>query len=199
VSEYIEVDLSADNLKEKNAELHKKLSIKKTGSAEKSALLGLGVSARCVFSADPAAGIWKDPGQNPRRVSDGVISKLKYIPLAKKYLADITEAVDGFRDLNYGFMSNFDDFGEKGLSSYIAIVHLDGNRMGKRIENLGRDFNFLVTIENTWSFYALFRNPVNQPQKMRWSLPWRNYLSRWRTMKVFTSFSKSTTLLAIDW
>ena len=142
VSEYMEVDLSADNLKEKNAELHKKLSIKKAAVQKQSALLGLGVSARCVFSADPAAGIWKDPGQNPRRVSDGVISKLKYIPLAKKYLADITEAVDGFRDLNYGFMSNFDDFGEKGVSSYIAIVHLDGNRMGKRIENLGRDFNF---------------------------------------------------------
>lgn len=142
VSEYMEVDLSADNLKEKNAELHKKLSIKKAAVQKQSALLGLGVSARCVFSADPAAGIWKDPGQNPRRVSDGVISKLKYIPLAKKYLADITEAVDGFRDLNYGFMSNFDDFGEKGVSSYIAIVHLDGNKMGKRIENLGRDFNF---------------------------------------------------------
>jgi hypothetical protein len=142
ISHSIEVDLNADNLKEKNAELHEKLGIKKTSLATQSSLAGLGVSARCVFSADPAGGIWKDPGKNAIRVSDRVIAKLRYRKLAETYLAEITEALVGFSDLNYGFISNFDDFGEKGVSSYIAIVHLDGNRIGKRIENLGEGFNF---------------------------------------------------------
>lgn len=141
-SDFLEVDLHKDNLRLKNAELHQKLSKKKSAQETHSSLPGLGVSARCVFSGSPASGIWEDPGRNSRRVSDGVIAKLQYLPLAKTYLDKITQAVVGFDDQKYGFISNFDDFGEKGVSSYLAIVHLDGNRMGKRIEALGSELSF---------------------------------------------------------
>lgn len=142
VSEYMEIDLDSDNLKERNSELHRSLSKKKTSLQPQGSLLGLGISARCVFSAEPAAGIWDDPGHNPLRVSDQVISKLKYVRVAESYLADIKNHVEGFTELKLGFISNFDDFGEKGVSSYIAIVHCDGNRMGKRLEELGSTLNF---------------------------------------------------------
>jgi len=141
-SDFLEVDLHTDNLRLKNAELHQKLSEKKSAQETHSSLPGLGVSARCVFSGGPASGIWQDPGRNPRRVSDGVTAKLQKLPLAKTYLEKITKAVEGFDAQKCGFVSNFDDFGEKGVSSYLAIVHLDGNRMGKRIEALGSRLSF---------------------------------------------------------
>ncbi|MFN3335544.1 MAG: hypothetical protein ACK47M_23860, partial [Caldilinea sp.] len=34
------------------------------------------------------------------------------------------------------FIRNFDDLGSKGESSYMAVVHIDGNGMGKRVEAL---------------------------------------------------------------
>ena len=50
---------------------------------------------------------------------------------------EANERLKGLLDLkNYDVPLDFDDFGRtKGESSYIAIVHTDGNRMGERIIN----------------------------------------------------------------
>lgn len=138
--DYLPVSLVAHNIKEKFSDLRKKLSIKKAQTTPSPSMMGLGVTARCVFSGKPAAGIWKDPGKRSILVSTEVIQKLRHYSLGNKFLKQLLHGLNSSEF--YEFITNFDDFGDKGTSSYIAIVHADGNRMGERIQALGEDLSF---------------------------------------------------------
>lgn len=129
-----------DNFKDKYSELRKTININKAEQAPPPLIMGLGVSARCSFSGKPAAMVWKDPGGNPQLISREVAAKLAQFSQGKHYLNQLTEGIQKAK--NYEFISNFDDFGDKGISSYIAIVHADGNRMGERIKALGESLSF---------------------------------------------------------
>lgn len=101
-----------------------------------SPLMGLGVTAACTFSAAPAVG--RD--QNGRYISAEVRAKQR-IGIADgagnqrlmEYLGDILEE-------NFGFVYDFEQFGEREDFSYLAVVHTDGNRMGARIKNYVKRF-----------------------------------------------------------
>lgn len=138
--EQTSIQLKKDNFKEKLSFLRKDLNIKKAASVPLPSIMGLGVSARCAFSGRPAAGIWKDPGGSPRLVSQEIIAKLNHFNQGKIFLNQLTEHIHEIE--GYDFVTNSDDFGDKGTSSYIAIVHADGNRMGERIKKLGDVFSF---------------------------------------------------------
>lgn len=93
-------------------------------------LLGLGVTAACAFTDAPAVGRDK----NDRYISTEVATKQRAGapdgPGSERlldYLADV-------RRFNFDFVYDFDQFGAKGESSYMAVVHTDGNRMGERIQ-----------------------------------------------------------------
>lgn len=100
-------------------------------------LLGLSVTAECAFTGLPAV---EDPKKDPndkdpnaRRVLVSAEAFIKQdeetVKAANKRLKDLLP-IDGF---NYPL--DFDDLGgERGKSSFIAIVHADGNSMGSRLQ-----------------------------------------------------------------
>jgi len=94
-------------------------------------LPGLGVTAACVFTGAPAV-----VSRYDRLVSEEVRAKLDAESDGNLRLHQLAQQVRG---MDLGFLRNFDQIGEKGESSYLALVHTDGNEMGKRFEDLGSD------------------------------------------------------------
>jgi hypothetical protein len=93
-------------------------------------LLGLGVTAMCGYTGMPAVA----EDEDGRLISAEIQAKIAVIDDAEKRLrADVK---DQLRDAKLWFIRNFDDLGTKGESSYMAVVHIDGNGMGKRVEAL---------------------------------------------------------------
>lgn len=90
-------------------------------------LLGLAVTADCEFTGLPAI---KRGGKDNQRISAEIAAKLAAVPMANERLKEEIGGDDYARD--------FDDFGMKGESSYIAVIHADGNGMGQRFENLAK-------------------------------------------------------------
>jgi len=100
-------------------------------------ILGLGVTAACAFTGLPAIG--KD--EDERLISAEVQAKIEAETAAH---AKLMELVDWG---GYDVPKDFDDFGRtRGESGYIAVIHTDGNGMGKRIRRL-RD-RFPTTQQN---------------------------------------------------
>lgn len=89
--------------------------------------LGLGVTAACVYTGLPAVDYEE---YEERLISAEVKAKIDAAEKAHKRL----EKLLGLKD--YKIPKDFEDFGRtRGESSYIAIVHTDGNQMGERIKN----------------------------------------------------------------
>ncbi|MCX8118670.1 MAG: hypothetical protein N3G78_12160, partial [Desulfobacterota bacterium] len=94
-------------------------------------LLGLGVTADCQYTDLPAV----DKNQNGKRVSAEVKAKEAAFEAAHKRLTEKL-TLNG-----YEIPKDFDDFGRtKGESSYIAVVHTDGNGMGRRIAAIANTY-----------------------------------------------------------
>lgn len=90
-------------------------------------MLGLGVTADCEFTGLPAIGLGS---QERQRISAEIAAKLRAVPQSderlKKEIGD------------FEYVSDFNDFGTKGESSYIAVIHADGNGMGRRFQAVAR-------------------------------------------------------------
>jgi hypothetical protein len=88
------------------------------------------VTAACKFTGAPAVAI-DDEG---RLISAEVQKKLGAQEKAEarlhRYLRDAQRA-------GVEFLRDFDEMGAKGESSYLAVIHTDGNSMGERIKRLG--------------------------------------------------------------
>lgn len=117
------------------------LAAKKQRQSPSAPLLGLGVTAECQSTRLVAVDItnpstYGTPKDDQRPISREIGEKLKAVDDANKQLrqtifADLLEEYDIPRD--------FDDFSRsKGDVSYIAVVHADGNNMGKRFQALGK-------------------------------------------------------------
>ncbi|MCX7681337.1 MAG: hypothetical protein N2508_05135 [Anaerolineae bacterium] len=97
---------------------------KKNDSVVSTPLLGLSVTADCQYTGLPAV----DKNRDNKRVSAEVRAKEAAFEAAHKRLTE-TLPLDG-----YEIPKDFDDFGlTKGESSYIAVIHTDGNGMGRRV------------------------------------------------------------------
>jgi hypothetical protein len=70
-------------------------------------------------------------------ISKEVADKLRAEPDGKERLHAILKQV---RQNDLQFVYDFDQFGEKGESSYIAVVHADVTGMGKRFEALAQEY-----------------------------------------------------------
>jgi len=102
-----------------------KVNCKKRDRAVSAPLLGLSVTADCQYTSLPAVGKNKDG----RRVSAEVRAKEAAFDAAHERLT-CSLSLNG-----YEIPKDFDDFGRaKGESSYIAVIHTDGNGMSKRVE-----------------------------------------------------------------
>lgn len=128
-----------DSLADVRCEAFKALDRKKRDRRQSSPLLGLSVTADCQFTGLPATAVHTETGllATPaqvktlvtRRVSAEVNAKGDAFERAQKRLRELSGR-------EYSYVQDFDDFGDKGESSYIAVVHTDGNGMGRRIEAL---------------------------------------------------------------
>jgi hypothetical protein len=126
-------DWSRDDLNLQIGEaLSKDIRQKKQAGLMTGEMLGLSVTADCEFTGLPAVTLYKpkpdEPDEREQRISAEIAAKLDNVSAADRRLSREIGGDDYVRD--------FDDFGDKGESSYIAVVHTDGNRMGKRFEAL---------------------------------------------------------------
>lgn len=119
-------------LAETHQSLRKKLAQRKLDRQFSTPLPGLGVTAACVYTGAPAVAL-NDEGQ---LISAEVQAKLSAEEDGKERLKGQLPEVAGH---GYDFVYDFNDFGVKGESSYIAVIHTDGNRMGERIQALGQE------------------------------------------------------------
>jgi len=125
-----EFDWDANNLTEIINKTMHDLNSKKFNRVYSTPLLGLGVTADCQYTGLPATNFEKK-GDVYIRVSSETKAKSKFFPDADKRLKEITELRE-----DYEFVREFDDFGTKNESSYISVIHTDGNAMGKRIQDI---------------------------------------------------------------
>lgn len=121
--------VGAQPLKNVHQKLRKELALRKLNRPPNVPLLGLSVTAACKFTGAPAVAV--DDG---RPISAEVCKKLDAVTDAeqrlKRHLQDVQLA--GFE-----FLRDFNEMGEKGESSYLAVIHTDGNSMGERIKRTG--------------------------------------------------------------
>lgn len=96
-------------------------------------LIGLGVTATCQSTGQPAVTIVAEGKETPRLISAEVAAKLKGEEKVNKKL------IGNLSDSGYEMISNFDELGSKDESSYLAVVHADGNGMGKLLEQIGAE------------------------------------------------------------
>lgn len=107
-----------------------KLALRKANRTTSSPILGLGVTAACVYSGLPSIDIDMDKEQN-RLISAQVKAKLDKVKQANERLKKLINFGD------YEPAMDFDDFGRtEDESSYIAVIHADGNGMGQRIQDI---------------------------------------------------------------
>jgi len=102
---------------------------------------GLSATGRSIEDVFPALANTHDSERlnrvnQQRPISKEVADKLQAEPEAKERLHDILVQA---RSTGYEFVYDFDQFGDKGTSSYIAVVHTDGNGMGKRFDQIAED------------------------------------------------------------
>ncbi len=130
----VEFDWDAVPLSAKLEALRGELARRKLNRPADASLLGLAVTAACDFSGLPA--VAADPLEG-HLISQVVACKLAAADRGKERLHAILPQV---RQAGFQFVYDFDKFGEKGESSYIAVVHTDGNGMGKRFKALAEQY-----------------------------------------------------------
>ena len=157
----------ANDLQAKISELiDEDIAQKKRSGVVSSPLLGLGVTADCNSTRLVAVGTSdeydapidvddnRDQGRYP--VSGEVAKKLSAVRDAKEQLKQIFSTLP--RQLKFPY--RFDHLGRsRGDSSYIAVVHADGNKMGDRFKKYGEQHK-----DNTRFIQAsrLLSHAVNQ-------------------------------------
>lgn len=143
------------------AQTFTQLAKQKQSRPHKEPLLGLSVTQMCRSTALPAVGftepIANDPGSVYPAAAE-ILAKLDVNQLATKRLTTKLKPPDGF-----SYPRDFDDIGrEKGEQSHIAIVHADGNGMGKKFLALNQAYtNNYNDAEYKQAIQELSRN-VNQ-------------------------------------
>jgi hypothetical protein len=114
------------------------LDAKKQTRIPSSPLLGLSVTTPCQSTQLPAIGMsdrFKDEDEASYPISREIEAKLRAISSANERLSKMfSEVIE-----DYQFPLRTDWMGRsEGESSYVAIIHADGNSMGKRFQDIGK-------------------------------------------------------------
>jgi len=133
-----------------NQLLREDLDIKKRSQPAPRGLLGLGVTADCQYTGLPAVAL--DRQDEFRRVSAEIQAKQAHFIHGDQRLNAICPLHP------YQYVMDFDDLGVKGESSYMAVVHADGNRMGQAFQDVGRG----LPARGYISAYGMLSERVNE-------------------------------------
>lgn len=107
----------------------RELAVQKARQKRIAGLLGLGVTAACVYTGLPA--VSQDPDEK-RLISAQVRHKLLAFAEANTQLRAVVPLPDG-----YEYAEDFNDFSLRaGEFSYLAVIHTDGNGMGNRVQHI---------------------------------------------------------------
>ncbi|HKQ08170.1 MAG TPA: hypothetical protein VJ464_23800 [Blastocatellia bacterium] len=141
VIECLPLDWENGSLVTKIDEGFKELARQKRSRSASAPLLGLGVSMMCQSTGLPVAGIAQPIPTDPTSfypASAEILAKLRATDKANKRLEEM------FADVltnSYEFPRELDELGRtSGDYSYIAVVHADGDGMGKRIQQIGSNY-----------------------------------------------------------
>lgn len=115
-----------DDYKEKIDELYKKLEEKKSKREINGGLIGFGIERKCQSTGMPASYLDKDKGDY---ISSEVKLKREY---AKKQEREFNELILK----GYTLEKEIGKLIKKEDKNYIAIVHIDGNSMGKKLKGI---------------------------------------------------------------
>lgn len=133
----VDFNWQEDALKEKVTEAFEKLGQKKRNRSRSRPLLGLGVTADCQYTGLPAVQLEQERDEPPRRVSAETAAKFNPDVLKPADQRLKAEAWSGPYEPAY----RADSFGrEVHESSYLAVVHIDGNGVGKRIQDIAEQY-----------------------------------------------------------
>lgn len=141
VAHYQDFEFGQGNFKDKlNYILEKELAKKKRERIASIPLLGLGVTATCQSTQLPAVDTSEEYSRRNEEdiylISRETKAKLKAVRHANERL--IKEFGEVFNEKIYDFPYRTDYLGRsEGDSSYVAIVHADGNGMGNRFQKCG--------------------------------------------------------------
>ena len=115
------------------------LDVKKRSRIPSAPLLGLGVTATCRSTQLVAVGMSeKFEDDEPYLISREIDAKLNVISKANSKLQEMFATSLG----SYKFPMRTDKMGRsEGDSSYVAVVHADGNNMGKRFQEFGKNLS----------------------------------------------------------
>ena len=126
-----------ESLSEKVTATFKKLAEEKRARTLSAPLLGLGVTVMCQSTGLPAVearAIGDDPA---RAASAEIMAKLGVVDEADQRLRRLLPPPDG-----YNYTDQLDYLGgTRGEHNFIAVVHADGNGMGRRIMEIGENPN----------------------------------------------------------
>jgi hypothetical protein len=126
-----EVDWDTQALSRAVLETMEQVRRKKQAPTASVPLLGLSVTADCQYTGLPAVG----RNQDGKRISAEVKAKEDAFELAHRRLTASLPLND------YEIPRDFDDFGRtRGESSYVAVIHTDGNGMGKRVAAIADNY-----------------------------------------------------------
>ena len=103
---------------------HLRQASRERPTAQSMPQLGLSVSAACPYTAWPVAGLEETEREPVSRV---VLSKRRATDAGNQRLRTLIG-----NDARFDFVRRFDDFGTPDESSYIALIHADGNGMSER-------------------------------------------------------------------
>ncbi|MBT9146895.1 MAG: hypothetical protein DDT32_00642 [Syntrophomonadaceae bacterium] len=145
-------------------ELHNSLSENKNKYFLNTVLSKHGITADCPLSGYSAEVFSRDPGAKDRYISSVSHAKLCAAVSADKKLTENYKELlkDEFR-----FTSQLDDLGQMSGDSYLAVVHIDGNNMAERFQQLQklsalRDLSFSVKEATENAFKNLLRYIIDE-------------------------------------
>ncbi|WP_293154613.1 MULTISPECIES: hypothetical protein [unclassified Microcoleus] len=142
------------------------LDSKKRSRIPSAPLLGLGVTATCRSTQLVAVGeSAKFEDDEPYLISREIQKKLDAVPLANRQLREkLLNTTSGI----YEFPFKTDYMGRsEGDSSYVAVIHADGNSMGKRFQKFGEKLsnrNYIIAMRKL--SYSVNQAGINALKKV---------------------------------
>ena len=127
-----EFDIKKDRITEKIDNAYRKLAIKKNRRENSGTQLSFGIERICESTGLPASFTRREDDRN-RYISSEVKVKLDYSE-------ENAEKFDELMPVDYS-IKEFADLAD-GDKNYLAVVHIDGNQMGKKLNKLKEGFKY---------------------------------------------------------
>jgi hypothetical protein len=130
-----EYDIKKDKIIDKIDEAYRKLALKKNRRKDSGRQISFGIERICRATGLPAEEHLKDEEDNETFISKEIYTKIDYAngKRSEKFDSLLPDKVESIR--------NFDEL-SKGEKNYLAVIHVDGNRMGDKFNRLKKEFKY---------------------------------------------------------